>query len=436
MAYLTFEEQAHYGKHHRRHVLVIILLLVAVSGVIVVSSMAQPFKIQAAQAGTSFDYVLSLIMENIPPGMGNSCCPFYTSLLNSWAVAANYEDTSKIGASCSLPNYVALTSGIAPVGGIVPGFPGCDPGCDSYSCPNLAATNIVDRIEAAGLSWKAYMEDYPGGCRQSGVSGGHYGSWHNPFNYYIDIATNSTRCAKIVPANTVVSSSQETDSRLLSDLGSTATASNYMWLTPNLLDDMHDSNQTFGDGYLALMVPKILATSVFQTQKAVLQIFFDEGSSNIDIFAGRVAKQSYVSSSVYNHYSNLRTIESNWGLLPLTSNDAGASVMSEFFTNTLPPPLSASFTFSPANPMVNQAAVFTVRVKGGFLPYSYSWNFGDGGTAKTNSTSHSYATFGTFRIVLIVTDSLSSTVTVTQNITVSTASGGIGGGGGVPPRKA
>jgi hypothetical protein len=39
----------------------------------------------------------------------------------------------------------------------------------------------------------------------------------------------------------------------------------------------------------------------------------------------------YRSQIPYNHYSLLRTIETAWGLAPLTANDAGAAVMSDFF---------------------------------------------------------------------------------------------------------
>ena len=37
------------------------------------------------------------------------------------------------------------------------------------------------------------------------------------------------------------------------------------------------------------------------------------------------------SAVAYSHYSLLRTIELAWGLAPLTANDAGATVMSDFF---------------------------------------------------------------------------------------------------------
>jgi hypothetical protein len=36
--------------------------------------------------------------------------------------------------------------------------------------------------------------------------------------------------------------------------------------------------------------------------------------------------------TTYNHYSLLRTVEVAWGLGPLTTNDAQATVMTDFFT--------------------------------------------------------------------------------------------------------
>ena len=35
---------------------------------------------------------------------------------------------------------------------------------------------------------------------------------------------------------------------------------------------------------------------------------------------------------------------------------------------------------------------------------SWAWNFGDGGTASTQNTSHTYAAAGTFIVKLVVTD--------------------------------
>src|SRR2546422_9455355 len=158
---------------------------------------------------------------------------------------------------------------------------------------------------------------------------GNYAVRHNPFVYYGDIANDATRCTRVVPAGS-------SDSALINDLGSTSTASNFMWLTPNTCNDMHDIHSCpidTGDAYLADLVQRILSSPVFTTQRAALYITFDEGYGQpvYTVWAGRVVKPTYTSSVAYNHFSLLATIESNWNLAPLTSNDGGASPMTEFF---------------------------------------------------------------------------------------------------------
>jgi hypothetical protein len=44
-----------------------------------------------------------------------------------------------------------------------------------------------------------------------------------------------------------------------------------------------------------------------------------------------LVKKGYASSYPYTHYSLLATIEANWNLPPLTSNDQKADHMGEFF---------------------------------------------------------------------------------------------------------
>jgi len=50
------------------------------------------------------------------------------------------------------------------------------------------------------------------------------------------------------------------------------------------------------------------------------------------------AKLGYKSKVSYSHYSTVRTIEAEWNLLTLTSYDASATPMTEFFES----PLSSS----------------------------------------------------------------------------------------------
>src|SRR5437867_4132649 len=215
-----------------------------------------------------------------------------------------------------------------------------------------------------------------------GSDSGDYAVRHNPFVYYSDIALNTSRCNRVVPAGS-------SDSALIDDLASTSTASNYMWLTPNKCNDIHSCPVETGDAYLADLVQRILSSPVFTDQRAALYITFDEGYGPpvYTAWAGRVVKPQFTSSVAYNHFSLLATVESNWKLQPLTSNDLGATPMTEFFqtppaSDTVPPTItmdvpsnhsSASSTLPVRGSAFDNIAIraIEVRVDGGpWMPAS------------------------------------------------------------------
>ena len=282
-----------------------------------------------------FNYVVIILMENHPLNystdptgiIGNPSAPFLTSLAKNYGLATNYFAL----ADSSLPNYIALTC--ANVTSVNPDCVAPGPGCSTNTL------NIVDRIEGSGRTWKAYMEDYSGGCNGTGTP--LYLPFHNPFIFYTDITSNSTRCGRIVSANP--GHSGLPDRQLISDLNSTVTASNYMGLTPNGCDIAHDNINgacstdlvANGDSYLSQLVPQILNSTIFQTQKAGLFIVFDEPTACAcpvaAIWSGTIVKPKYTSNNPYTHYSLLTTLESVWKLQPLTSNDQSAPPMVEFF---------------------------------------------------------------------------------------------------------
>lgn len=193
------------------------------------------------------------------------------------------------------------------------------------------------------------MEDYPSSCGSHCSSGncflgdigtGQYAARHDPFVYFDNIVNSTARCSRIVPANS--SGKGGPDDLFLSDLASPSTASNFMWLTPNLCNDLHDCPTSTGDTYLSQIVPNILNSTLFTHQKAALFITFDEGNgycplngSSQDcvytVWAGPVVKTNFQSANHYNHYSFLKTLETNWKLPSLTSNDGNATPMTEFF---------------------------------------------------------------------------------------------------------
>ncbi len=147
------------------------------------------------------------------------------------------------------------------------------------------------------------------------------------------------RISRIVSANSMIRNSPQTDDDLLADLGSTSTASNFMWLSPDLCDSMHSCSISSGDNFVHKLVPQILNSYIFKTQKALLFITFDEGPLSVSypsdyvftVLAGPVVRTNYRSSEQYSHYSLLNTIETEWGLQNLTPNDDGTSTMQEFF---------------------------------------------------------------------------------------------------------
>ena len=263
--------------------------------------LSAPVVSSAPPTGANFDYVLTIVMENKAIcdilTSCNGTAPYLTSLAAASGLATHYHGTI----SPSLGNYLSITAAST--------F-----GCTADSLPNASActreawnaSNLVDRLEAASLTWKAYQESMPSNC--FGGNQYPYAAKHNPFVYYKDIATNASRCARVVPSGT-------SNQVLLNDLASTATASNYMWFTPNLCHDMHDCNVTAGDTFLSGLVPQILNSTVFQTQRAALLITFDEdgnGAGSPDLYtvwAGPAAKQGFQSNVPYDHYSALRTIE-------------------------------------------------------------------------------------------------------------------------------
>ncbi|HYT01204.1 MAG TPA: alkaline phosphatase family protein [Thermoplasmata archaeon] len=364
--------------------------------------------------GLHFDYIVVLIMENhgicdILTTCGGGA-PYMTSLANASGLATSYLDIS----DPSLPNYLGLTAATDFGCGGYDGLP------HSNACTNLAwnATNLVDRFEGAGLTWKAYMEAMPANC--TGSDSGTYLTRHNPFVYYKDIVNDPNRCDRDVPAGT-------SDATFLADLNSTANASNYMWLSPDKCNDMHSCSVAHGDGYLATLVPKILSSPIFTTQRAALYITYDEDGTSgaphlYTVWAGPTAKPGYNSSAAYNHYAFVATLEANWNLPPLTLNDSAATPMNEFF---IPGP-TARFDVSPTWPAVNNTITFngSASSAGGSnstLQFRWDWTHDgvwDTAWSPTPTAQHAYDAAGLYTAALEVKDSIGSTNTTTRPVPV------------------
>ena len=278
------------------------------------------FLVHGVPSGKYFDYSVTILMENNDLQTVLSQGSFEATHASNYTLATGYSAITHP----SEPNYVALlggsTNGIA---------------ADGVCCYTIQAPNLVDRLEFAGLTWKAFAENATGSgtCSFTPPRRGD----HFPFIVYSDMNTQS-RCAGFD------STSAPEDPEFINYLNSPQPA-NYIWLTPNDLDNGHNSPYiTGGDAYLATLVPKILVSSLFRTEKAALFIVYDEGrnvrcsTGGLDCiyasWSGPTTKKAFTSSEPYTHYSYLHTVEDNWGLSSITPNDANASLMSEFFTGS------------------------------------------------------------------------------------------------------
>ena len=215
-------------------------------------------------------HVAVIMMENHSSSaiVGSSSAPYINRLIRGSAYAADYSALTHP----SLPNYIALTSGATQ-------------GITDDRTPPAAyavnAVNLADRLDAAGLSWKAYAEGLPqpGYARDTGL----FVTKHEPFLYYRDVLDNAARRDRVVPFT-----------QLARDLRSAATTPAFSLITPNLYNDMHDGPVSAGDRWLARTVPAILRSPAFTSSPSLLVITWDEGEGSDNhvatILAGNVVR--------------------------------------------------------------------------------------------------------------------------------------------------
>lgn len=265
----------------------------------------------------------------------------------------------------SLDNYISMISGIAPgpetqadcsrytdfvETGMAPGGQPIGKGC---VYPAHVHT-IGNQLAAAGLTWKAYMEDMGNDSARESATCGHatigerditehatptdqYAAKHDPFMYFHSIIDSPSCARNVVPL-----------SRLEQSLKSAAHTPNYSFIAPNLCHDGHDKPCKSGEpgglvsanAFLQHWIPIIKRSPAYRNGGLII-ITFDEAAS-IDASAccnepsgpnttmpgahgpggGRIGavllspfiRPGTVSDVPYNHYSMLRTVENLFGL--------------------------------------------------------------------------------------------------------------------------
>ncbi len=86
-------------------------------------------------------------------------------------------------------------------------------------------------------------------------------------------------------------------------------------------------------------------------------------------------------------------------------------------------PLAVSTSATPSSGTAPLAVSFIGLASGGFSPYSFAWNFGDGGTSTVQNPSHTYSNPGTYNVLLTVTDANNNQASDSFAITATSATG-------------
>jgi hypothetical protein len=319
-----------------------------------------------AAAAPPIKHVFVIVLENQgfdeTFGPGSKAPYLSTQLTQQGQLLTQYYGIAHF----SLSNYVAMVSGQAAnpqtqadcqwYTEFQPGAQGSDGQAIGQGCVYPAwAQTIADQLAAKGLTWKGYMEDMgnspsaPATCRhpalwtrdttQNARLGDQYAAKHNPFVYFHSLLDSGACNANDVPLD-----------RLPTDLASASTTPNYVFITPNLCNDGHDSPCVDGspgglvsaDAFLKQWIPQIETSPAF-AEGGLIVITFDEAESSdasaccneqpgpntpnpggltLGPGGGRTGavlispfiKPGSQNATPYNHYALLRSMEDIFGL--------------------------------------------------------------------------------------------------------------------------
>jgi phosphatidylinositol-3-phosphatase len=331
-------------------------------------------------AGSPVKHVFVIVLENESVGTTfgpGSPAPYLAgTLVSAGAYIPHYYGIGH----ASLDNYIAMISGQAPnptTQGDCPTFSDfvatgpttADGQAFGTGCVYpTAVQTLPDQLDAAGMTWRGYMESMGADPTRESATCGHpavgspdntqletptdqYATRHDPFVYFHSIIDNPARCAAgVVPLT-----------QLAGDLSTYATTPNLSFITPDLCNDGHDASCMNGgpgglvaaDAFLRTVVPEIEASPAYR-QDGLLAIVFDEATGDSSACCGEPTGPNTtapggngpgggdtgavllspfiapgtVTQTAYNHYSLLRSIEDLLGLGHL--GYAGAAGVTSF----------------------------------------------------------------------------------------------------------
>src|ERR1700693_2646591 len=143
--------------------------------------------IPVSQAAAIPPHILVVLMENTSYEgvVGNSLMPYVNGLVNTNGSVS----TTDLGHP-SLPNYLGYGSGSTQN----------TPADTTPQDGTYAGPQFTDELAAAGIGWKAYMQDMPVACDPTDqYSPGSYDVKHNPVMYFNSVRNNTSQCTRDGP---------------------------------------------------------------------------------------------------------------------------------------------------------------------------------------------------------------------------------------------
>ena len=377
------------------------------AGIVLIAALAaglaiaiRPAPAPAVSAPPAIKHVFIIVLENENEGTSfgaGAPSPYLAQTLPSMGLfLPNYYGIGH----ASLDNYIAMISGQAPdeqtqadcalYSEFAPKAPPLveDEQAEGHGCVYPSnVPNVTEQLTGAGDTWKGYMQSMPTACSHPLVGkadeekgeGAHdtYATRHDPFVYFQGITENGGFGA-YCDAHVVNLSA------LPADLASASTTPNYSFITPDVCSDGHDAvcaeaGRPGGyagiDGFLSTWVPQITSSPAFK-ESGLLVVTFDESANDSTSCCGEKAGPNSAepggtgpgggkvgavlvspfipggttSSTAYNHYSLLASIEDLFGLSHIGM--AGAAGLPTFgpdvYNATVPPPPTTTTTTTTA----------------------------------------------------------------------------------------
>ena len=179
---------------------------------------------------------------------------------------------------------------------------------------------IGDLMSENGLHWKNYVENYPG----NQFLGPKAGSFVRKSAPFLSFAKNKSsyfgNIVSVDPADPNNQFAADVKNHVLPE---------YAFYTPNNIDDGGRSNLKTASAWLKDFLDNKFPPAA--RARTLTVITFDEShgkeKSNrvYTVFLGDMVKPKNISGQAYNHYNVLRTIEDNFGLVPLSYGDIHAA---------------------------------------------------------------------------------------------------------------